>query len=322
MDRTERFYKIQGMLEARGSVPMREFLSELEISPATFKRDLEYLRSRMNMPIRWDRERRGYRLDDPDPEAPRHELPGLWFNSAEVHALLTFYHLLDNLGPGLLAPHIKPLQERIRALLEKGDRSFEEIAHRIRVLPLAARAVDPGCFQTLAHALLERRRLNITHYSRSRDERSEREVSPQRLVHYRDNWYLDAWDHGKRRLRTFSVDTLCRAQLLEKKAREVPEGKLDAELAAGYGIFAGRRTRIARLRFTAERARWVAAERWHPKQKSRFLADGSYELCLPYSDPRELVMDVLKYGPDVEVLAPEDLRQEVKARLQAALRRY
>ncbi len=321
MDRTERFYKIERMLRNRDVVPIRDFLDELGVSVATFKRDIEYLRERLNAPIPWDREKRGYRLYDPDPEHPRHELPGLWFNSSEIHALLAFHHLLDHLQPGLLTPHIKPLQERIRKLLKKDDHSFEEITRRIRVLPLAARHIESPCFQFIAHALLARRRLRLTHYHLARNEETEREVSPQRLVHYRDNWYLDAWDHGKQALRTFAVDSIRRAMLFDAKALNVPDKILDAELGSGYGIFAGRKTQTAVLRFTSERARWIANEQWHPRQKSRF-EDGYYILEIPYSDDRELVMDILKYGPDVEVLAPEVLRVKVLGYLSHAIDQY
>ena len=75
-------------------------------------------------------------------------------------------------------------------------------------------------------------------------------------------------------------------------------------------------------RFTSERARWVGAEQWHPQQKGRFEKDGSYVLELPYADSRELVMDILRHGPEVEVLAPADLRREVKRQLEAAAANY
>ena len=321
MDRTERFYKIERMLRNQDVVPIRDFLDELGVSAATFKRDIEYLRERLNAPIPWDREKHGYRLYDPDQENPRHELPGLWFNSSEIHALLAFHHLLDRLQSGLLTPHIAPLKERIQALIEKDDHSFTEVARRIRVLPLAARHIESPCFQSIAHALLARRRLRLTHYHRARNEETEREVSPQRLVHYRDNWYLDAWDHGKRALRTFAVDSIRSAALLDIKARNVPDKTLDTELGNGYGIFAGRKTQTAVLRFTPERARWIASEQWHPKQKSR-LEGGYYILEIPHSDDRELLMDILKYGPDVEVIAPAPLRREVAERLRLAAQRY
>ena len=78
----------------------------------------------------------------------------------------------------------------------------------------------------------------------------------------------------------------------------------------------------AKLRFTPERARWVSAETWHPKQKARFEEDGSYLLQVPYSDDRELVMDILRHGAAVEVLGPPALRARVQAELASAAARY
>jgi predicted DNA-binding transcriptional regulator YafY len=102
----------------------------------------------------------------------------------------------------------------------------------------------------------------------------------------------------------------------------VPTAQLDAVLAAGYGIFSGSDVEWAKLRFSPQRARWVAAEQWHPQQRTRWEDDGAYVLELPYSDSRELIMDILKHGADVEVLAPETLRRQVSEALGAALQRY
>ena len=108
MDRTERFYKIQRMLQGSRAVPRQAFLDTLEISPATFKRDLEYMRERMGAPIVWDREGGGYRFDASDPAASTWALPGLWFSEQELRALLTVEHLLESMQPGLLGPQIGP----------------------------------------------------------------------------------------------------------------------------------------------------------------------------------------------------------------------
>src|SRR5713226_10389293 len=83
MDRTERFYKIDHLIRERGMVPVKDFLRELEVSLATFKRDIEYMRSRHYAPIEWDRDAGGYRFDSPDPASPKYELPGLWFSPPE-----------------------------------------------------------------------------------------------------------------------------------------------------------------------------------------------------------------------------------------------
>ena len=123
-------------------------------------------------------------------------------------------------------------------------------------------------------------------------------------------------------LRSFSLDAIRAAELVATRAREVPEAELDAVLASGYGIFSGRKVQWATLRFTPERARYVAVEEWHPKQRARWEKDGRYVLEVPFSSEKELVMDILKHGAEVQVLAPESLRKEVRARARALLDAY
>jgi len=316
MDRTERFYKIDQLIHDRKLVSFAELLEALEISRATLKRDLEYMRNRLNAPIIWDRHAGtggGYRFDTPHAEAgAQYELPGLWFNASEVHALLTMQHLLADLDPGgILTPHIQPLVARLNGLLGSADHTAEEIRRRVLIVGLGRRDLKLAHFEKVGAALLRRQRLAITYFARGSGETTEREVSPQRLVHYRGNWYLDAWCHLRSGIRNFALDSIRACNVVEKKAREVSRRSMDEVLGPGYGIFSGRRLQHAVLRFTAERARWVAQESWHPKQKGRFEADGSWLLEFPFSDHRELIMDILKFGADVEVLAPPDLRRRV-----------
>ena len=318
----ERLQRMVQLLKTHRVVSRRQFLERLEVSPATFKRDLEYLRDRLGAPIVWDRERRGYRFDLSDTEAETFEMPGLWFNSREMHALLTMHQLIDALQPSLLTPHIEPLKARIEGLLEGEAHTSDEVRKRIRILHMNARPVEPGHFEVISSALLAGKRLNVVHYNRKRDQETGRELSPQRLIFYRDNWYLDAWCHLRKGLRSFSVETLRKAVPLDKKARQVAEKTLNRTLASGYGIFGGRDTQTARLRFTPERARWVATETWHPRQKGWFDDDGSYVLEFPYSNDRELVMDILKQGPAVEVISPAPLRERVQQQAGAILRQY
>ncbi|MAF84137.1 MAG: transcriptional regulator [Chromatiales bacterium] len=322
MDRTERFYKIQRLLTQRRSVPRDAFIEALEVSRATFKRDLEYLRDRMQMPIVWNRELGGYQLDSNAATAHLFQLPGLWFSSEEIHALLTMEHLLEKLQPGLLGPQLRPLRQLIRKTLESGDFSASEVNRRIRILQIGVRPGEGATFQAISSALLSRSRLGMRHYRRSRDEDLEREISPQRLVYYRDNWYLDAWCHLRKGLRTFSVDVINDATVLPKRAREITDKTLDETLGAGFGIFSGKKTQSAVLRFSPVRTRWVSRETWHSSQEGHFELDGAYLLTVPYSDPRELVMDILKYGADVEVLAPASLRKMVSEQLRGASELY
>ena len=322
MDRTERFYKIDHLLQANPVVPVGQFLEELGVSLATFKRDLEYMRDRLNAPIVWDRDANGYRFEHAQGAGTRYELPGLWFSPTEAQALLTLEHLIESLNPSFLGPHLEPLKARLTALLSTGDHSADEVRRRIRVIPFGTRRHDAQHFSVVASALLTRRRLRITYFNRTRDETTEREVSPQRLVYYRANWYVDTFDHLRNDLRSFSVDAIRAAEVLETKAKDVPEARLDEVLASGYGIFSGAKVQWATLRFTPERARYVAQEEWHPKQKAKWLPDGSYQLEVPYASEKELAMDILRHGAEVEVVAPRSLREDIARRLRDAAARY
>lgn len=321
MDRTERFHLIDQMLCNQRAVTRAQFLDALEVSPATFKRDLEYLRDRLMAPIVWDRELRGYRYQQ-SADGEQFQLPGLWFNTSEIQALLSMDALLDNLQPGVLSKHIEPLRSRIRMLLDEGDHSVDEISRRIRIVPLAAKAYRSEHFESLCQALLARKRIDMTYYSRQADSSTVRQVSPQRLVYYRDNWYLDAWCHLRNGLRSFSIDAIQRLEISSEPAREVDENELNRELQSGYGIFSGAETREAVLRFNPEIARWVSRETWHSQQHSEYDDAGNYLLRVPYSQDTELIMDILKYGPEVEVIEPAELRDRVKQRIEAMRRVY
>lgn len=321
MDRTERFHIIDQMLCNRRIVTRRQFLETLEISPATFKRDLEYLRDRLSAPIIWDSEQRGYRYQSL-PGEEQFQLPGLWFNTSEIQALLTMDALLENLQPGVLSSHIEPLRSRIRMLLDDGDHSVEEISQRIKIIPLAAKAYKSEFFQLLCQAILTRKRIRLTYYSRQTDSSSDRQVSPQRLIYYRENWYLDGWCHLRKGLRSFALDAMQSVTPDAGTALEIDADKLNEELESGYGIFSGAVTKQAILRFQTEIARWISRETWHPDQQSHYDDSGRFILQIPYSQDIELIMDILKYGAEVEVLEPLELRQRVKQRIEAMHSQY
>lgn len=322
MNRTERFYRIDQMLAERRVVPLEAFLEALEISRATFKRDLEYMRERLHAPIVWDREVGGYRFAAPQPDGPAYELPGLWFSAGELYALLAAQKLLAEVEPGILSAHIAPLQSRLAAMLEAAGQSAQEVARRVRILSVARRPVEPKGFSDIALALMQRQRIEIEAWNRARDEVNTRIVSPQRLTHYRDNWYLDAYCHWRNALRSFALDTIRRVKVLPQKAREIADKILDAHYASAYGIFSGRPKGRAVLRFSPERARWVRAETWHPEQSAENLHDGGLRLTLPYADERELLMDILRHGRHVVVEAPASLKKRVAEEIAAMAEYY
>jgi proteasome accessory factor C len=321
VDKFDRIYKLHDILrDRRTPISRADLMRRLECAEPSVYRLIRVLKDYLGAPIEWHAELGGYYYRR-DAEGGTYELPGLWFNAEELQALIVFERLFESLQPGLLGEHLAPLARRVAELLEHKRLGLSEAAQRIRVLSMAARPAGEW-FHVLASATLQRKKLRMAYHSRSRDQITEREVSPQRLVHYRDNWYLDARDHLRNALRNFSVDRVKEASELGDPADTVPDKELDEYFASAYGIFSGKAIKTAVLRFSPERARWVADERWHPEQIGQFLTDGRYELRIPYRDDRELIMDILKYGPDVETISPDSLRNAVAERLQAAFLAY
>jgi predicted DNA-binding transcriptional regulator YafY len=294
-------------------------MAALEVSRATLKRDIAKLRDQLHVPIRHDRDLGGYTLEAGHTDD---ELPGLWFSQEEILALVTIQQLLEQLEPGLLGTKLKPLQSRLTQLMDKHGLASQDVAKRIRIVHAGKRVVLAKSFEVVAAATMARKRLKVWHFNRQNGITTEREVSPQRLVHYRDNWYLDAWCHLRDDVRSFSIDAISKLEVLDGAAKEVSTKSIDQALGTGYGIFNGAAQAWAKLRFTPERARWVAGEIWHPLQESSVEADGSYLLSFPYADDRELIGDVMRFGADVQVLAPAGLRTKVQKGFLEAAAKY
>ncbi|AXQ28789.1 WYL domain-containing protein [Solimonas sp. K1W22B-7] len=318
MNQFDRVFALHRQLAGRRVVrTLAELCESLECSEATLKRTIRELRDVLGAPLVFDRQQGGYRYEG---EAV-YELPGLWFSPRELTALLLLQDVLEQQPVGLLADTLRPFRSRIERLAAQGGIGIPEWRTRLRLLKMAAR--PPGeMFLPVATALAQGRRLSIDYHSRGVDTMRRRRVSPQRLTLYRENWYLDAWCHQQNALRTFSLDRIIAAEQLEEAVQSVEPAILDAVLATSYGIFSGPPTALARLHFSDHAARWVATENWHPQQRDQAMPGGGLIRELPYHRAEELLMDILRYGPDVEVLDPPALREVLISRLDAARARY
>ena len=327
MNQLDRLYQLERLLLSRRSLGRDALIGELEISRATLKRYLELLRERMNVPVVYDRDTNTYSINAANDKAPpggqRQELPGVWFSQQEIVALLTMYQLIAGLDTaGMLQRHLQPILERLNAMLGSDRMPAQELQRRIRIVGAARREVPSRFFELVGLALTQRRRLRITYFTRSRNEESTRDLSPQRLVHHRSTWYLDAWCHTSKGLKRFALDGVRAARLLDVQAREIALATVEKTMDEGYGIYAGAKLRWATLVFTPHSAIWVAAEKWHPEQKSRTQSDGSLELKVPYTHDAELLMDIQRHGADVRLVAPQYLRKQLLTALKQAIGQY
>jgi predicted DNA-binding transcriptional regulator YafY len=318
MSQFERIFGIHRLLKLGRAPSIQALIEKFEVSRASIRRDLQYMSDRLGAPIRFDRLARGYRYVE-TPGEPPYELPGLWLSADEIHALLLMDELLGQLQTGLLREPLRPLRKRLKALLEEipGD-----IASRIRLMSAGSRTVPPAAFRLVTGALSKRARLEFSYLSRYRNESMRRIVSPQKLIYYRSNWYLDAWCHARNDLRSFAIDAIRDVRVQDEKAIEVDPATLDGHIGAGYGIFAGPAKHTARLRFRPEAAVYVRGEQWHPGQTMQDEEGGFLRLDVPYAHPQEILMDVMRHGQNVEVLAPASLRSAAAEAHRKAAQQY
>lgn len=315
----ERIYGIHKLIRSGRKPSMAALLKKFEVSPATLKRDIEYMRNRLGAPILYDSQANGYYYEA-RPGEPAYELPGLWLDSGEVHALLLMNDLLAQLQSGILRETLKPLEERLKKLMGSIPGPAKDLRKRVVLLPSRARRISDEHFQAVATATLQRRRLRLKYFARARAERRERDVSPQRLIHYGSNWYLHGWCHLRNDLRSFALDSIETARILDEPAHEPDPSLVQSHIGAGYGIFSGPTRGVAILDFNAESARWVRREIWHPDQQIDEIEGGGVRLKVPMTHPQELYMDILRHGANVEVVAPAQLRLSVgRAHRDAAI---
>jgi len=304
--------------EARYPISKSTLQEKLECSAATVERYLTELRDTYGQKVEYVREYKGYQLikDNNDIELPSH-----LFTSQEINAILLVDQLIDELEPGFLKDDMQGVKQHLNNI--KGNLSAKQTLteKRIRMINIGKRENKNNNLSQITQAVLQRQLISIAYDSRSSAPKSlSRVLSPQRLTHYRDNWYLDAWCHEKKDLRTFSLERIKKLTLLKSDNKHqiinLSDKRLDDHYTKTFGIFGGIVKDWATLKFTAHRAQWVSEEIWHQDQIETWLDDGSYQLKIPYASDLELIGDILKYGDQVEVIAPTELRMKMKQQIK------
>jgi len=312
-------YKI--LKEARRPVSRKHLEEKLECSTATVERYLTDLRDTYNLNIEYNREFNGYEilLGDDDIELPSH-----LFTTQEINALLLIEQIINNMEPGFLEDDTKALKQHLSKIRSKFGGSDSEdkkdlSVERIRMINIGKRPGNMKYLSQITQAVLQGKQITIRYAGRSGEKSIvqqmsdgiPRTLSPQRLTHYRDNWYLDAWCHNAKDLRTFAIERISDVEIHKTPRKTLSHETLNAHYAETFGIFGGKVQGVAQLKFTPHRSQWVAEEIWHKNQQGSWLDDGSYLLEIPYGNDIELIGDILKYGDQVEVLAPAELRQKI-----------
>lgn len=313
MDKFSRKTRILELWKKQKFLPEQWLADKFEKCVKTIRRDMDQLEAD-GYPIVKDINR-GYWLDN----RQYIEVQGLWFSPEELHALLLIQQLTEKLAGGSF--DMKPLNDKIEKLLHKMSSKTKDMS-RFRVFHVGSRAKNMPNFGVVTQTLLSRKQLNIVYHGREKDKISKRTISPQRMIFYKGNWYVDAWCHEANALRSFAVERIIEAEEVEQASSNIAEDILDKHFTQTFGIYSGTPTHTAILHFSEKAALWVEDEEWFPDTTGTFLENGKYKLCIPYNNPTELIMEICRYGADVEVIEPPELRVTVKETLQQAAKLY
>lgn len=318
MDKFDRIQKLHRILCSRRTpISLDDLAHDLECDRKTVRRAIDTLESYVFAPIVYDEERKGWHYERGGAE--RLELSGLWLTSEELHGLAIIMQITQSMDSGLLGEDIRVVEKAVEKLLRSRKIMPELFREKVEYLPKHRRQAPSQAFRQIGAALLDGKRLTIR-YNDYSGRKTERDISPIKLVHYDENWYLDAWCHLRKELRSFMLARIERIEMLDEAAQTVSADAHKEHFTSSYGIFAGKAEHTARLKFTGTAAREAASFRWHPDQSAHWQGD-AYHLDIPYNDDRELIRTLLGYAEHVEVLGPEALRDKLlaKARQIAAI---
>jgi len=320
MDKLDKIQQLHRMFKShRRPVSICKIAHQLDCTEKTAKRAIIDLRDRFLAPIEYSSDQKGWHYDRSQSEP--YELPGMWLTSKEIEGFALILKLLESIRADVFGPSLKPIENHILKQLHAKGIDPDIFTSNIKLIHRGDLHKNYDLLVKATDAINSNVCLVIV-YKDYKGSETTRTVSPLTLVHYCDNWYLDAWCHKRKALRTFQLTRIQTANILKDKRHVPSSSDREQHFASSYGIFAGKAKHTAKIWFSAEVAREVAAKEWHPEQTIEWLERDELTLSLPYNDDRELLRDILKYGHSAEVLAPSKLRNRIRNTLRGMWELY
>ena len=291
--------------------PNAAHLSErFEISAKTAQRSIEYFRDRLLAPLEYEPLHRGYyyRAD--------FDLPAARISAGELGALLISRRLLSDASAGHLEGELASVVNKLGGILSchlPGTLAPDE-AFSFRWNQFVPTKNDD--FQRVCQALLGARLLTFDYQAPTQTGAVRRSVEPHHLVNYLGTWHLIAYCRLRRDWRDFVLPRMAELVVESESFSYRPRADWEPLLTGTFGIFQNRNSFSVTLRFTPERSRLVKGQIWHPDQEIADDNDGALLLTLPASHPAEILMSILSHGAEVEVLAPDWLREQVAGEIK------
>lgn len=310
----ERYYWLDAQIR-RARYPNATTLAEhFEISRKAASATIQRLQDDLRAPLEYDSSRKGYRYVD-----TAFRLPPFWLQEPTAAALLVAQDLLSRLLLSSPDPEDARVAERVAHLAGvpqklKARLAFETLEHH---------PPSSDVFSKVLHALAHEQVLELSYGGKLNEETMLRRVEVRLLHNFAGNWYLFAHCRMREAIRMFALDRIRSIELLSERFDFPVDFDPQAFARQAFGVFKTGRIQQARIRFSPFISTWVRDQVWHPDQKVTHMPDGHLEMCLPYAgEGLDLIREIMKYGPEAEVLEPAELRVAVIRRLMQAIDRY
>ncbi|MRR55843.1 MAG: transcriptional regulator [Deltaproteobacteria bacterium] len=315
-----RVHDIIRLIEARHGITLEELAEEAGVTRRTIHRDLNAIQE-AGYPLISERlfGRKVYRFltrfkDVPPISFTLQELMTLGFLRSQLDFLegTPFHDDMEAICRkvnSVLPPRYAAHMERIAGVslpLLQGRRDYSRAGEALKVL---------------RDALIYQNRVTIDYQVPGKEQPASYLLDPYTLIFHRGGLYLLGYAHNRRALRTFALERVSRA-LKENERFELPaEYRPQEQLQNAFGIVEESAVPV-RVRFSAAVAHAVRDRIWHTSQKVEDLDDGGILLSFEAGGSMEIVSWVLSYGRHAEILAPPELRAELKGNVAEMGRMY
>ncbi len=302
----------------RGRYPNASTLAhQFECSHKTAQRSIEFARTRMGAPLEYDPARKGFFYGD-----PAYTLPLMRLSERELLSLLVSRKLLSDAAAGPLSDELDHIVARLGAILTENVPAKVKPDKAFSFRSIEFSPTNPALFSHISNALLTSRLLTFSYYSPVRDHSMTRTVEPHHLINYMGTWHLIAFCRMRQAWRDFLLSRISDCCLAGEEFLPRPETEWKPLLTDTFGIFQNPGSFPVVLKFLPVRSRWIRGQVWHPDQIAQELPDGSLQLTIPASHDAEIMMEILKHGSHVQVLAPDWLREKIKAEIENMGKNY
>jgi predicted DNA-binding transcriptional regulator YafY len=304
MNRIDRMLATILLLQSRRVVQAADIASHFEISLRTVYRDVAAL-SEAGVPIVAEAGV-GYGL------LKGYLVPPVMFTAEEASALFLGGELVEQLTDPSLQAQARSALLKIRSVLPHGQQEHLDRLKRVTALfvrPSRSKAASQAVLTEIQNALVRRRVLAMEYHGGGRDEVTRREIEPLGLVYYADRWHLIAYCRLRRDYRDFRTDRILKLSARNETFQPHANFSVHDHLASWRDEV---KTTEVTLKFTRQAAE-RAKRSWFADMISEKPAKEGVLLSFPIARLHWITSWVLSFGEDVEVVAPEELRELLAA---------